>query len=148
MTIVDPFSSEKQQARSIILEPFEIIASTLLDDDPTTVSSGEIIVPDSDSELVVLLEAEVTAGSPTNILVDFEVSYDGISFYTIDDFSVSDWSQETILASAMPVAIAYARGRVAAPYFRVTITGTGTTGSDSITVQAWITRIPAAVRLR
>lgn len=145
MTVVDPFSSEKIEGDEIVLEAFEIIVSTLLDDSPTEVESGEIVVPDDDAELVVLLSTALTLGSPTNVIWSFLISYDGTNFYEIDAKSADDWAPITVITANMPDERAVIKGRVVAPYFKVKATGTGTTGSDTITVGASISRIPPVV---
>lgn len=142
MTIVDPFSSEGVLGDKIVLTPFEIIPSTLLDDSPTEVESGEILVPDGDAELVVLLSAEVTLGTATSIVWSFLISYDGTNFFEIDGASADDWSPITVVIANMPDARAVIKGRVVAPYFKVKAVGVDTNGSDTFTVEASITRVP------
>lgn len=144
MTIVDPFSGERVVGDDIVLEPFEIIASTALDDDPTTISSGEILVPDGDAELVVLLAAAATL-SPTNVIWSFSISYDGTNFFVIDGPSADDWNEITVVLAAMPDARAVMKGRIVAPYFKVTATGTGTDATNIVTVSASITRKPQSL---
>lgn len=146
MTIVDPFSSEKVVNGRIVLEPVEIIASTLLDDSPTEVDSGEIVVPDGDAELVVLCSCEVTLGSPTSLTWQFLISFDGTNFFALDE-ETGEWDDITITAANMPDARAVAKGRVVAPYFKVKAVGAGTTGSDTITVSASITRKPLTIQV-
>lgn len=144
MTIVDPFSSEKVVGDDIVLEPFEIIPSTALDDDPTTISSGEILVPEGDAELVVLLAAAATL-SPTSVVWSFAISYDGTNFFTIDGMSADDWSPITVVEASMPDSRAVMKGRIVAPFFKVTATGIDTDAGNIVTVSASITRKPQSL---
>lgn len=145
MTIIDPFSSDSIVDGRIVPDAVEIIASTLLDDDPTFIESGEIVVPGSDAELVLLLSAEVTLGSPTNVIWSFSISYDGTNFFEIDAASADAWDPITIVEANLPDARAVIKGRVVAPWFKVKATGTGTSGAATITVAASIARIPESL---
>lgn len=141
MTVVDPFAGEPVVGDKVVLTPFEIIPSTDLDDDPITVSSGEIVVPDGDAELVVLLSAAATL-SPTNVIWSFAISFDGTNFFTIDGQTENDWNPITVLLAAMPDTRAVIKGRIVAPFFKVTALGAGTDATNFVTVAASITRVP------
>lgn len=146
MSLVDPFSSEKVVAGRIVLEPFEIIPSTLLDDDPTSIESGEIIVPDGDAELVFLLTCAATA-SPTSLIWKFQISFDGTNFFDYDGQGADDWDPITVILAAMPDARAVIKGRIVAPYCKLVATGVDTDGTDKVTVQASITRVPQTLQV-
>ena len=145
MTVIDPFSSDSIVDGRIVPGAVEVIPSTLLDDSPTEVESGEIVVPDSDAELVLLLSSEVTLGTPTSIVWSFLISYDGTNFFEIDGASADAWSPITVVVANMPDARAAIKGRVVAPWFKVKATGVDTNGSDTITVAASIARIPGVL---
>ncbi len=147
MAEVKPFDSEQVVDGRIVPDAYSIIPSTLLDDSPTEIESGEIVVPGGDAELVVLLNAALTLGSPTNVIWSFLISYDGTNFFEIDAASADDWAPITVLVSAMPDARAVIKGRVVAPWFKVKAVGTGTTGSDTITVDASIARVPDSLEI-
>ena len=141
---LDPFSSEKIVDGKIVLTPLEVIASTVLDDDPTEIESDVIIVPDGDAELVFLLSAVATL-SPTNVIWSWSISYDGTNFFDYDGLDADDWADITVLEAAMPDARAVIKGRIVAPYCKVKATGTGTDASNTVTVSASVTRKPATL---
>jgi len=142
MAIVDPFSSERIVDGKIVLEPYELIPDTILDDDPTEVESDVFEIPDGDAELVFLCKATATL-SPTSVEFQFLISYDGTNFYEIDGQSgFGDWSAITVLLAAMPYAEAVIKGRMVAPYGKVKAVGAGTDASNKITVNVQITRKP------
>ena len=149
MALVDAFSSERIVDGRIVLEPFEIIPSTLLDDDPTEVESGEILVPDGDSELVVLLSADQGAGTgtPTSVTWQFLISYDGSNFFVVDGASADAWSEIAVLLAAMPDNRAVIKGRVVAPFFKVKAVAADTDAVSTFTVSASITRVPQTIQV-
>ena len=144
MTIVDPFAGEPVVGDKIVLTPFERIPSTVLDDDPTTISSGEIVIPDGDAELIVLLNAAATL-SPTSVVWSFAISFDGTNFFTIDGMGADDWDPITVVEASMPDARAVMKGRIVAPYLKVTATGVDTDAANYVTVDASITRVPESL---
>jgi len=143
MANIDPFSSEKVIGDKIVLVPAACIASTVLDDDPTSVTSDPIIVPDGDAELVFLISSAATL-APTNIIISFEISFDGTNFFEMD-FETGSWDAITVLTAAHPYAGAVSKGRVVAPYMRLKITATGSDVSNFFTVSASVTRIPTTL---
>jgi hypothetical protein len=146
MALVDAFSSEKVVDGRIVLEPYEIIPSTQLDDDPTEVESGEIIVPGGDAELVFLINAAVTL-SPTSVTYQFLISYDGTNFFVYDGLAEDDWSEISVVTANMPDARAVIKGRIVAPFVKLKILGVGTDATNYFTVDASITRVPQAVQV-
>jgi hypothetical protein len=141
MTVMDPFASEQLSDGRIVPDAWEIIPSTLLDDSPTEVESGEIIIPGSEARLVVMISSVATL-SPTSVIWSFLISYDGTNFFEIDGASADDWSAITVLVAAMPDTRAVMKGRIVAPWFKVKAAGIGTDGTNKVTVGASIARIP------
>lgn len=141
---LDPFSSETIVGGRIVLTPLEVIASTVLDDDPTEVESDPILVPDGDAELVFLLSVAATL-SPTSVVWSWLISYDGTNFFDYDGLAADDWSAITILQAAMPDTRAVIKGRIVAPYCKVKATGNGTDGTNKLTVSASVTRKPISL---
>ena len=146
MALVDAFSSERIVDGRIVLEPFEIIPSTVLDDDPVLIASGEIIVPDGDAELVFLINCAATL-SPTSVEYQFSVSFDGTNFFAYDGQGADDWDPITVLLAAMPDARAVIKGRIVAPFVKLTIVAAGSDATNFFTVDASVTRVPQTVQV-
>jgi len=119
-----------------------VITSTLLDNDPTSVTSSAIDVSQYDKIAFFVYADETDSGNDTKITVTIEVSYDNsvwlaANFWDYAGAAARQTTQDLCVGADNDENwYCWMQRRLNVPYARVVVTGTGTAagGDDEVTV--------------
>ena len=119
-----------------------VIASTLLDDDPTSVTSSALDISQYDKIAFFVYADETDSGNDTKVTVTIQISYEGTTWLTAQFY---DYAGAAVLQTTQDLCVGvntdenyycWFNKDLNVPYVRVIITGTGTDsgGDDECTV--------------
>lgn len=118
----------------------ELLATTVLDDDPTTVTSSGVDISQYDRVAMWVTYDETEVALAISAVVTFEVSYDDTTYVTANfyDYAGGSTLQTSETISADSTFLAWLDRTLNAPYVRVKIVATNTDADDILSVSATI----------
>lgn len=136
MTVIDPLGKARIVGGVPEYSEYNLI-DVLLDDSPTSLVSDVVAIPGGDFTMQVVMTAAATL-APTSVEFQPAISFDGTDFFVLR----SDDLKATVVALASMPYTAVVKERIQAPYFRMTVVGVGTNGTNKITVHVGL--VPVA----
>jgi hypothetical protein len=115
-----------------------ISGTTVIDADPTSLTSDVVRVATGASNLAFLVTYDETETGGISAAVTLEMSFDGTTFYAASFFDVAGGAtlQTTETLTADGAYYFWVNSALCAPYYRVKVTATGSDANDTAVVTA------------
>lgn len=121
-----------------------IIDSVTLDADPTSVNSSAVQVADGINKLLFYVNYNETEVGGISAAVTLQLSFDGTNWYAANFFDIAGGvtPQTTESLTADATYVLWTNPDVAAPYYRVVVTATGSDADDTAVIIAKVAQKP------